>query len=72
MRIWLLAGIVALWLAMPSCTRSTVHVDPVDVNVKIAPIDITITIKIDQELDNFFAFQKEAEKKGNQPEKKSP
>ena len=72
MRTWLLAGAAALWLAMPSCTRHNVHVDPI--NIKIEPIEIKmeINIKIDRELDNFFAFQEEADKKGAPSEKKSP
>jgi len=71
-RIWLLAGIVAVWLAMPSCTRHTISVEPI--NIKIEPIEIKmeINIKIDRELDNFFAFQEDAEKKGTPNEKKTP
>jgi len=71
-RIWLLAGIVAVWLTVPSCTRHTINVEPI--NIKIEPIEIKmeINIKIDRELDNFFAFQEQVEKKGTPNEKKTP
>jgi len=49
---WLLGGLVAVALALPSCTRHTVKLDPIE----IKPIHITmdINIKVSQELDKFF------------------
>jgi len=71
-RTWFLAGVVVVWLTMPSCTRHNIHIDPI--NIKIEPIEIKmeINIKIDRELDKFFAFQEEVEKKTDKEEKKAP
>ena len=49
--------LVALFLLLPSCARVTV--DPIEVK----PIHMTldVNLKIDHELDQFFAFEKKYE-----------
>ncbi|HEX2971495.1 MAG TPA: hypothetical protein VHP11_04145 [Tepidisphaeraceae bacterium] len=49
----LLAGLAGLVLILPSC--ATVEVKP----IKVEPIYITVdvNIRVDRQLDNFFAFE---------------
>ena len=57
MKHWLLAGAAAAILALPSCTRHTVKLEPIE----IKPIYITmdINIKIQKQLEQDFAFMEE-------------
>jgi len=70
MRQWILAGAAMAFLVLPSCTRHTVRLEPIE----IKPIHITmdINIKVDRQLDDFFAFEEKVEGQpgGKVPEKK--
>ena len=62
-----LAGVAAAFLVLPSCTRHTVKLEPIE----IKPIHITmdINIKVDRQLDEFFDFEETIEGKA---QKKTP
>jgi hypothetical protein len=68
MKHWMLAGAATAFLALPSCTRHTVRLEPIE----IKPIHITmdINIKIQKQLEQDFAFMGEpAEAEGEKKPK---
>jgi hypothetical protein len=48
---------IVAWLA--GCTQHKIQVDPVEVEVKPIHITMDINVKIDRELDDFFAFEED-------------
>lgn len=56
----------ALTLAAASCTKHHITSDPVRVEpIEVKPIHITIdvNVRVDRELDRFFAFEEQVEEK---------
>lgn len=53
-RLWIACGLCSALAvaALPACTRHRVTVDPIHVTVDV-------NIKVDRELDSFFAFEEE-------------
>lgn len=67
MQMFVLAAGVA---AMGGCIEHRVKAEPIEVKpIKIEPIHITvdINVRIDRELDQFFAFEEQVEEKLESP-----
>ena len=67
---WLLRGVLALCLCasvvIPGCIEHRIKADPIEVKpIKVEPIHITVdvNVRVDRQLDQFFAFQEDAQKK---------